>query len=154
LNAAGSNSVLLNPPSATVTIPTIRENINVTDAPNVNVPCQAVVSGSVSVIRGGSLPNPITHQYAQTITLKNTSNAAIPGPFSLAIIGLSTNASLLNPSGTTAAGCTLAAGTPYVNVPSTSLAPGGTATVILYFTDPSRTVITYSTSVTAGSGAP
>ena len=154
LNAAGSNSVLLNPPSATVSIPTITENINVTDAPNLNVPCQAVVSSQVGVSGAGFQYNPISHQYAQTLTLTNKGATTIPGPLALVISGLSTNASLLHPSGTTAAGCTLAAGAPYVSVPVASLAPGGTVTITLYFADPSRTVITFSTSVTAGSGAP
>jgi hypothetical protein len=156
LNAAGSNSLLLNPPSATVTIPTISENINVTDAPNVNVPCQAVVSSQIGVsgFGVGFQYNPISHQYARTLTLTNNGATAIPGPLALVISGLSTNASLLNPSGTTAAGCTLAAGTPYVSVPTASLAPGGAVKVTLYFADPSRAAITFSTSVTAGSGAP
>jgi hypothetical protein len=156
LNAAGSNSVLLNPPSATVTIPTINENINVTDAPNVKVPCQAVVSSQIGVsgVGVGFHYNPISHQYARTLTLTNNGATTIPGPLALVISGLSTNASLLNPAGTTAAGCTLAAGAPYVSVPVASLAPGGTVTVTLYFADPSRAAITFSTSVTAGSGAP
>ncbi len=132
----------------------IMEPIKINDAPNVNVPCQAVVSGSVSVKLKSVQPQPLTHKVAESITLTNISNTTISGPISLVIIGLGSNAALLNPSGTTAPGCPLAAGSPYVSVPGASLAPGGTASVSLVFADSNNGAITYNTRVTAGSGAP
>ena len=110
--------------------------------------CATDVSSSVSVSRSGYSYNPLSRRYAQTITLKNNSGSPIAGPISLAIDGLTTNATLFNPVGTTA--CAVPLGSPYVSIAG-PLAPGTSVSVVLQFTDPTRTGFSYSTRVLGGS---
>ena len=148
-DSLGSNSTLI---SATVIAP-ITETITTTDAVTPSVPCAGVISTGVTITRGGFVYSPITRQYTQTITLSNTGSAAIPGPLSLLIEGLSSNARLLNPAGVTT--CAAPLGTPYVTDSIVSLAAGASTSLVLKFSNSSTGIaITYSTAVEAGSGAP
>jgi hypothetical protein len=147
-DSLGSNSTLI---SATVIAP-ITETITTTDTPSAAIACQALVSSDITVTRGGFVFSPITRQYTQTITLTNTSGSAIPGPFSLLILGLSSNARLLDSSGLTT--CAAPIGSTYVTDSIISLAPGTSTSVVLKFSSTGLTPITYGTAVEAGSGAP
>jgi hypothetical protein len=109
--------------------------------------CATDVTSSVSVTRSGYSYNPLSRRYAQTVTLKNNSASPIVGPISLALDGLSANATLLNSAGTTA--CAVPLGSPYVTLAG-PLAPGASAPVVLQFTDPTRASFSYSTRVLAG----
>jgi hypothetical protein len=109
--------------------------------------CATDVSTKVQVTRSGFGYNLATQRFVQTVTLKNISAAAITGPLSLVLDNLSSNATLFNPSGTTA--CATPAGRPFANL-SANLNPGASVSVALQFTNPSRAGITYATRVLAG----
>ncbi len=115
--------------------------------------CAANVGSAVTATAGSFQFNPIQHKYAQTVSLKNTGTTAITGPIYFEINGLSSNATLLNPSGKTS--CALPSGTPYVTDGIGSLAPGATTQVLLYFSNTNLSqAITYTSRVLAGSGTP
>ena len=159
LTAAGSSSAAPGLPSTMVTIPTIAENIMVTDAPNIPPPpppppaCAANVSNSVTATEGAFQYSPIQHKFAQTVSLKNTGTTTITGPLYFEVSGLSSNATLLNPSGKTT--CALPSGIPYVTDSIVTLAPGATTQVLLYFSNTNLSqAISYTSRVLAGSGAP
>lgn len=102
-------------------------------------------TNNVAVTRGGYVRDRRTGTYAQQVTLTNTTSGALAGPFYVVVDGLSANATLGSPSGTTAVYGPL--GSPYVLVSSGTLAPGATASVTLQFTNPSNGAITYSARV-------
>ena len=105
-------------------------------------------SASVSVTRGGFRRNPATGRFMQVVTLKNIGATNIPASVALVLDGLSANASLYLPTGTTS--CTSPTGSPYttVNVGADQmLTPGEQTTVTLEFVNPTNAGITYSTRV-------
>ena len=105
----------------------------------------------MKVTRGGFRLNRATGRFVQTITLTNTVGTTTVGPVSLVLDGLSSNAALFNPTGTTSA--TTPAGSPFLNVQAGDLAVGASVTVTLEFTtSDSKKGITYTTRVLAGSG--
>ena len=112
------------------------------------VSCAPDVGSNVTVTRSGYAFSFSTGRFVQTVTLTNGGSSTIEGPVSLVLNGLSANAALFNADGKTS--CT-APGSPFVNLAG-SLSPGGHASVVLQFTDPSRAAINYSTAVVAGSG--
>jgi hypothetical protein len=114
---------------------------------NIAFTCASNVSADVSVTRSGYSYGIVTKRYAQTVTVANTSGSAITGPISLVLDDLSSNAGLYNSAGTTA--CAAPLGSPYVTVPG-PIAPGKSTTVVLQFTDPTKTGISYATRVLAG----
>lgn len=113
--------------------------------------CAADVTGNVSITLGGFRQNLITGRWQQTVALNNRSGAAIQGPVSVALQGLSANASLYNSSGTTQ--CAAPAGRPYlrVNLAGGTWLPGQTLTATLDFvnTTPGQ-AITYTPRVLVG----
>jgi CSLREA domain-containing protein len=118
----------------------------------VTSPCATDISSSISVTRSGDVYNFGTQRFYQTVTLTNNSSSTISGPVSLVLEGLSSNASLFNASGNTT--CAAPLGSPYINVTTGSVASGASVSVVLQFKDPTKTTITYSTGVLAGSGTP
>ncbi len=106
-----------------------------------------------AITRGAFKYNGTTKLYSQQVTLKNNSPLAVPGPVSLVLDRLSTNATLLAPSGTTAS--LLPAGSPYVNatVSGSLLNPGQTATLTLQLRNSTSGPITYTPRVLVGAGA-
>jgi len=114
-------------------------------------PAVADVSARVRVDRGGFSFNRRTGRFLQQVTITNTSAAPIIGPISLVLDDLSTNATLLNRTGTTRrVGRT---GSPYIDVPGDgSLGVGQSVTILLEFDNPSLRSISYSTRVLAGAG--
>ena len=116
----------------------------------VNAPqCAADVSAQVQLTRSGFGYNFATRRFVQTVTLKNISGSAVGTPISLVLDSLSSNATLYSPTGTTS--CATPAGSPFINWLS-GLAPGASASIVLQFTNPTKTGITYATRVLAGSG--
>jgi hypothetical protein len=111
--------------------------------------CASDVSGSTSVTRSGYSYSVVKKSYAQTVTLTNTSSAAMTGPISLVLDNLSSNATLSNASGSTSCAAPLAS--PFLSVVG-PLNPGASASVVLQFNDPTKAAISYTTRVLAGSG--
>jgi hypothetical protein len=109
--------------------------------------CAPDVSGQVSVAPGGFRYNRATGLFTQLVTVTNTSGSAIAGPLSLVLSNL-TNATLSNATGSTL--CDAPGGRPYINFAPAGLAPGGSASIVLNFSDPGFAAITYSSSVVAG----
>jgi uncharacterized cupredoxin-like copper-binding protein len=112
--------------------------------------CAIDVTGSIGITYGGITMNPLSGQFFQTVTLRNNSTGTITGPISLVLDQLSSNATLVNATGTTTE--VAPAGSPYVNA-TVNLAPGQSVNVTLQFTNPSRDAITYTARVLAGPGA-
>ncbi len=109
------------------------------------------VTAKVSVARGGLVYNARTKTYTQTLTITNTSTAALTGPLSLLLTGLSSTATLANATGsTTVAHGSTPAATPYLTLSAGSLAAGGSVTVTLQFT--TTTAPTYGLQLLAGAG--
>jgi uncharacterized repeat protein (TIGR03803 family) len=115
--------------------------------------CAADISASVTVSMQPPRLNKKTGRYTQTVTLKNADGAAT-GPVSLVLDGLSSNATLLNPTGSTS--CAAPAGSPYANVnigADSVFAARERASITLEFTNPTGQAITYAPRVLAGSGS-
>lgn len=114
--------------------------------------CSANVTSLFTITRGGFRLNRLTNRYIQTLTIVRNSATTQPltGPFALALDGLSSNATLYHPAGTTA--CSLPAGSPYVLLnPGAAWSPGQSLTISLEFMNASNTGISYTTRVLAGS---
>lgn len=110
--------------------------------------CAADVTGRVSLTVGGFRQNLVTGRWQQTVSLTNTSGAAIAAPVMVALQSLSTNASLFNAAGVTQ--CASPAGRPYVRLGS-GIAPGQSVSVALEFTNTTPgQAITYTPRVLAG----
>jgi hypothetical protein len=111
--------------------------------------CASDVTGQFSISRTGYRYNNATGQFLQQVTLTN-SGANVLGPFALAMNGLSSNATLFNQSGTTA--CSVNPGSPFMvlNAGSTWTS-GQSLTVSVEFVDPTKTGITYTPRLLAGS---
>ena len=115
------------------------------------IACEANVTTSIAFSGSGFAYNFGTQRFVQTVTLKNTSSAAVSGPIALALDNLSGNATLYQPAGTTS--CAPPLGSAYVtNI--NSLAPGATLSLPLQFTNPTKAAITYKARVLAGAGTP
>ena len=115
--------------------------------------CATDVTAKITVTRGGFTYNSSTQRFLQTLTLTNSSAAAIAAPLDLVLLNLGSNANLANAAGTTS--CT-SSGNPYITVSPGSgpLAPGKSTTVQLQFSDPTKGSITYTTQVLSGTGTP
>jgi hypothetical protein len=112
--------------------------------------CAQDLTGQVQVTRGGLRLDRATMHFAQTITVTNTSANTIAGPISIALDGVPQAASLFGIAGATL--CDTPQGSPFLNTPASSLAPGAASSVTLEFIDTSNSGITYSTRVLAGPG--
>jgi hypothetical protein len=101
------------------------------------------VTADLSIKSGGFIFNRKTAQFAQSLTITNTSDAAITGPIELVFENLK-NATLANQTGTYS-------GTPYITILSSgSLGVGQSLTVSLIFADPTLQAITYTSEFLAG----
>ena len=111
------------------------------------------VTGQINIVQSGYGYNPVTKRFSQTITLTNNTGSDVSGPVSYVLDNLSSNATVVSPSGMTTSSPPL--GSPYVNVnigSSGVFSSGASATVVVQFNDPTRTAITYTPRVLAGSG--
>ncbi len=113
--------------------------------------CAANVSAQLQISPGGFRRNPTTLQWAQTVTITNTSGTAIAGPLSLALNSLTNGVTALNTAGVTS--CSSPAGAPLVDTglcPGASLPAGQSISVSLAFTNPSNKPISYTPAPLAG----
>jgi len=142
------------PFTITVTIsgPNNTPTATVTSTANIQ-PAQVATdaTGQVSVFRGGFYYNRFTKRYSQTVTIKNTSSAAITGPISLSLDNLTAGAAALNATGTTQ--YAPPAGSSYFTVQAGSLASGATTSLFLQLINTSGSQINYTPRILAGPGA-
>jgi len=114
--------------------------------------CAANVTQQVEISLSGIRRNLVTGRWLQTVTLRNRGASALAGPIALVLDNLSANASVFNPSGTTA--CAAPLGRPLILVPAGTdqiLSPGETAAATLEFVNSqASTAITYTPRVLAG----
>ncbi len=110
--------------------------------------CGSDLTGIASIVRSGFSYQFSNGHFLQTATVTNTSTSSIPGPLSVLVQHLSSNATLANSTAATTCG----AGGSFVNVPMSTpyLAPGASVSVTLNFGNPSRAGITYTPSVSRG----
>ena len=107
-------------------------------------PTYADVTASVAITRSGITLGRVGGKYSGTVTVKNTSGAAITGPLHLVLQGLPSGVTLDNKSG-------MVDGTPYLTLANTTLAPGASVTVTTTFTNPSKVGIGYNAKLLSGS---
>lgn len=88
-----------------------------------------------------------TNRYVQTVTLKNEGAAAVDGPVTLLLFGLSPNATLFGGGKTVAI---VPAGTSFVSTAHAGLAAGASVILQLQFTNPTNQGITYDARVRTG----
>jgi parallel beta-helix repeat protein len=101
------------------------------------------LTADLSVTYGGFVYNRTTRQFTQTLTIRNTTGAAIIGPIELVLLNLK-NATLANETGTYE-------GNPYITILSSgSLGAGQSLTITLTFVDPTLAPITYTSEFLAG----
>jgi uncharacterized repeat protein (TIGR01451 family) len=101
------------------------------------------VSGLVKVTQTGFGVNRSTKLWNATMTVANTSGAAIKGPIQVILTDLSPNATMVNNAG-------IRNGSPYVTVSAGGLAAGVKVDTVIQFTNPSLTVINYAPQTISG----
>jgi hypothetical protein len=103
--------------------------------------CVTDVTSSVTVTPGPIVLNPVTRRYAQTVTVTNTSGAALSPSVSLILYDLSvfSSATLVNATGSTPFGSGFVS--PYIT--SGPLGVGQTVSFSLQFSDPTNGAISY-----------
>jgi hypothetical protein len=112
------------------------------------------VTADVRIVQEGFRFQRATGYFVQAVKLENRSHRSIPGPVSLVLDNLSDNASLVNiEDGLTVVAPHLNSAFINVNSSDSELNPGERVEVVLFFSDPSKTKITYDTRVVAGPGA-
>ena len=100
-------------------------------------------TSSFSIMRNGLAVNRITGKYTGTLSVTNKTAAAISGPFQVMFNGLPAGVTLDNKSGDQN-------GSPYVTLNNGAIAPGATVTLSLTFSNPSKAVVSYSTTILSG----
>ncbi|MGA3018566.1 MAG: hypothetical protein ABSF62_15700 [Bryobacteraceae bacterium] len=127
-------------------LPSTKLGVDATVA--ITIPPDILADGLVTVTKGAFVYNFTTGRFNQQIQVTNLTQNPVPGPISVVLDNLSSNATLFNASGVTSV--QLPAGSPYAN--TSGLAAGASETFTLSFIDPTRTPITYNTPrVLAGS---
>jgi len=111
--------------------------------------CASDVTSSID-FSVGSIANPKSKRYEQTVTLTNNSPNIIVGPLSLVLDRLSENVTVLGAGDVTE--LMAPTNSPYVNV-KTDLLPGQSVAVQMRFQNAVDDVITYTPRVLAGRGA-
>ena len=98
---------------------------------------------NLQITQQGATYNRVSGKYVGGVTITNSSGAAISGPLQLKLNALTSGLTLDNASGTHA-------GAPYVTLAG-PLATGASVNVALTFTNPARSVVSYSPIVYNGS---
>ncbi|ALK96351.1 endonuclease/exonuclease/phosphatase [Massilia sp. WF1] len=106
-------------------------------------PAFADVSGSVKATLSALTLNRITGKSTGSVSFTNTSGATISGPLQAVLEGLPAAVTVDNKSGSFA-------GSPYITLPATSLAPGATVTVSATFSNPNKLNITFTPKLYTG----
>lgn len=102
------------------------------------------VTSGFAIARSALAMNRVTGKFSGTITLTNTTSAAINGPFQVQLKNLPAGVTLDNATGSRE-------GAPYITVNTTSVAPGAKFTVSLVFTNPGKVAISYTHGIFSGS---
>ena len=100
------------------------------------------VSSSVKVQASGIVLNRATNKFSSTVSLTNTSAAALAGPLQYLVQNLPAGVTLANASGSKD-------GVPYLTVPA-GLAAGAQSSFQLQFNNPARVTISYTPAVFSG----
>ena len=103
------------------------------------------VSGQVSVTQTGFGRNRATGMWVATMTVTNNGKTAIAGPVHVVLTSLSSNAAMVNNTGTVN-------NSPDIMATTGSLAAGGSVKVIIQFTNPSNGFINYTPVTYSGAG--
>ena len=106
-------------------------------------PTFANVSTSFSVLRSGLVLNRSTGKYTGSVTLTNTSGAALNGPFQVRLDSLAADVTLDNASGTNN-------GAPYLTVSNAAIAADGKVVLSLVFSNPNKVGIGYTPTIFSG----
>lgn len=101
------------------------------------------VTGSVKIAQSGYTVNRITSKYSGTVTITNTSGAAINGPMQFVLQGLPAGVTLDNKSGDKD-------GAPYLTLSNASIPAGGSVSVGVSFSNPNKVTIAYSPKLFTG----
>jgi predicted extracellular nuclease len=101
------------------------------------------VSSSVKAVSSGLVYARLSGQWSGTLSITNTSGAAISGPLQIALNGLPSGVTLVNASGSRS-------GVPYLSANTSSLAAGATLTVTVNFTKTGTAAISYTPQVFSG----
>ena len=101
------------------------------------------ISSQVSVTQTGFGRNRATGVWSATMTVTNTSGAAISGPIQVVLTALPAGVTMVNNTGTRN-------GNPYITVSAGALAPGATVSVTIQFMNPSNGFITYTPVTDSG----
>jgi predicted extracellular nuclease len=112
--------------------------------PPATAPSNSDVTSSVSITSTGLSYSRSSKQYSGTITITNTSSAALAAPLQLVLSNLPGGDTLANAAGTGAAGSYITA------VSSGSLAPGASVQVTVRIDAPQSTAPTFTTLVYSG----
>ncbi len=115
--------------------------------------CQQSLAAEVSIMSGPLEPGPGANQLKQQLVFLNNGTAAIGGPFTLVLSGLSAGATPAGLGGKTS--CIKPAGNDFVEMPKAGplwLKPGKSFTVELNFTLEGVTGVSYNPMLLAGSG--
>jgi hypothetical protein len=112
--------------------------------PASTAPSNVNVTSSVSITSTGLSYSRSSKQYSGTLTITNTSSAALTAPLQLVLSNLTSGDTLANATGTGAAG-------PYITALSSgSLAPGASVEVTVRIDAPQSTAPTFTTLVYSG----
>jgi len=119
-------------------------NVGSASPVNFNVSNVLDVTASVNLRQSGLVYNRVTQLYSGSITLSNSSNAALAGPLQLVIQGLPAGVTLVNASGSRN-------GQPYISLNAASLPDGARITVPLSISNPGKLGLNYSARLYSGS---
>ncbi|QYF95872.1 ExeM/NucH family extracellular endonuclease [Massilia sp. PAMC28688] len=106
-------------------------------------PAYADVTGGFAIQRSALALNRLTGKFSGTITLTNTTSAAISGPFQVQLKDLPAGITLDNATGSKD-------GAPYITVNNASVAPGAKFTVSLVFSNPRKVPMSYTHTIYSG----
>jgi len=101
------------------------------------------VTSSVKAVPSGLVFARATNQWTGTLTITNTSGAALSGPLQLSLSGLPAGVTLVNASGNRSV-------VPYITANTSSLAAGASLTVPVTFSKTGTAAISYTTQVFSG----
>jgi hypothetical protein len=117
---------------------------------------RVTITAAPTMVQGGFVLDRRTQRFVQQLTVRNGFATPLVGPIYVALDALSGNATVVGAAGVTTKNAPL--GSPVIQVvpPGGALAPGGSITVALQFTNPSLARITYTPRVLVltGPGTP
>ncbi len=110
---------------------------------SMNLPGTFTEVGGFAYLRSGLIQNRLTGKISGTVTITNTSGAAMNGPFHFQLTNLSPGVTLDNATGTKV-------GVPYVTINNATIAAGAKVSFPVVFTNPTRGGFTYTPKMFVG----